>query len=108
MKKKCLIFGVLLLALMMLGVWAVPVFAATASNSNQSTQNSQQVNKIRILDRLLMVQDESKIDTFLTQAKDAGKITAQQVITIKEHHSSARRLIMEPCPDSPRQSCCCR
>ena len=73
----------------------MPVFAATASNSNQSTQNSQQVNKIRILVRLLMVQDESKIDTFLTQAKDAGKITAQQVITIKEiwtnHHEQFKQ-----------------
>ena len=95
MKKKLLIIGVLLLALAVVGVWAVPVFADGASNSNQSTQNTQQVNKTRILVRLLMIQDESKVDAFLAQAKNTGKITVEQVTAIKEiwtnHHEQFKQ-----------------
>ncbi len=87
MKKKYLIIGVLILALVILAVWAIPVFAQGASNPTQSTE---QVKKIRILARLLMVRDEAKVNAFLAEAKGAGKITPEQAIKIKEfwtnHH----------------------
>ena len=95
MKKKFIVFGVLLLALIILGVWAVPTFAEGASTPDQSTQNTQQGKKIGILVRLLMVQDESKVDAFLAKAEAAGKITADQVTTIKQiwtnHHEQFKR-----------------
>ena len=95
MKKKFIVIGVLLLALIILGVWAVPAFAAGASTPDQSTQNTQQINKARILLRLLVVQDESKVDAFLARAEKAGKITPAQHVRIKEiwtnHHEQFKR-----------------
>ena len=95
MKKKFIVIGVLLLALIILGVWAIPAFAADASNPDQSTQNTPQGKKIGILVRLLMVQDENKVDAFLAKAEGAGKITTDQVITIKQiwtkHHEQFKR-----------------
>jgi hypothetical protein len=95
MKKKFIVMGVLLLALIILGVWAIPAFAADASNPDQSTQNTPQGKKIGILVRLLMVQDENKVDAFLAKAEQAGKITTDQVITIKQiwtkHHEQFKR-----------------
>ena len=95
MKKKFIVMGVLLLALIILGVWAIPAFAADASNPDQSTQNTPQGKKIGILVRLLMVQDGNKVDAFLAKAEGAGKITPDQVITIKQiwtkHHEQFKR-----------------
>ena len=95
MKKKFIIFGVLVLALIILGVWAVPAFAEGGSDPGQSTQNTPQGKKIGILVRLLTVQDENKVDAFLAKAKDAGKITGDQVTRIKKiwtnHHEQFKR-----------------
>ena len=95
MKKKFIVIGVLLLALMILGVWAVPTFAAGASTTDQSTQNNPQAKRIGILVRLLMVQDEKKVDAFLARAEAAGKITQDQKTRIKEiwtsHHEQFKR-----------------
>ena len=95
MNRKFIVIGVLLLALIILGVWAVPAFAAGASNPDQSTQNTPQGKKIGILVRLLMVQDENKVDAFLAKAEQAGKISADQVTTIKQiwtnHHEQFKR-----------------
>ena len=95
MKKKFIVMGVLLLALIILGVWAIPAFAAGPSNTDQSTQNTPQGKKIGILVRLLMVQDGNKVDAFLAKAEGAGKITPDQVITIKQiwtkHHEQFKR-----------------
>ena len=95
MKKKLIITGVLLLALIILGVWAVPAFAAGVPKLDQSTQNAPQGKKIGILVRLLTVQDENKVDAFLAKAEQAGKITPDQVITIKQiwtnHHEQFKR-----------------
>jgi hypothetical protein len=42
-----------------------------------------------------MVQDESKVDAFLAKAEEAGKITTDQVTTIKQiwtnHHEQFKR-----------------
>jgi uncharacterized protein YwbE len=91
MKKKFLIIGVLVLAVVILGVWAVPALADGASGSAPATQNTQQVNQARILVRLMVVQDEAKVDAFLAKVQAAGKITAAQVTAIKtmwtNHHA---------------------
>jgi len=54
-------------------------------------QSTQQVNQARILVRLMVVQDESKVDAFLARVQAAGKITADQVTAIKtmwtNHHA---------------------
>ena len=95
MKKKFIVIGVLLLALIIVGVWAVPAFAAGAANPNQSTQNTPQGKKIGILVRLLMVQDEKKVEAFLARAETAGKITPAEHIRIKDiwtkHHEQFKR-----------------
>ena len=91
MKKKFLIIGVLVLAVVVLGVWAVPALADGASGSAAAPQNNQQVNQARILVRLMVVQDEAKVDAFLAKVQAAGKITAAQVTAIKtmwtNHHA---------------------
>ena len=95
MKKKFVILAVLLLTLVILGVWAVPALAADASGAARSKQNTAQGQKIGILVRLMLVQDESKVDAFLAKAEDAGKITAVQVTTIKQlwtdHHTQFKK-----------------
>jgi hypothetical protein len=91
MKKKFIVLGVLLLALVILGVWAVPAFAASAPASDPSTQTNTQAKKIGILVRLMTIQDEAKVDALIAKAEAAGKITAEQAVTIKQawtdHHT---------------------
>ena len=95
MKKRLLIIGVLVLTLMILAVWAVPAFADGASNSGQTTQNTRQVNKARLLVRILMIRNEAKVDAFLAKAESAGKLNADQVKNIKQiwtnHHEQFER-----------------
>jgi hypothetical protein len=71
-------------------MWAVPAFAAGADNSSQPTQNKPQVNKVRILVRLLTVQDQAKVDAFLAKVRTDGKINDAQLTAIKKmwtnHH----------------------
>ena len=87
MNKKLLIFGMLLLSLGMLGFCVVPSFPQGAADSSQSPEGKKRGKLIR----LLMVQDESKVDAFLVKAKNDGKITAQQIANIKNiwtnHHA---------------------
>jgi ribosomal 50S subunit-associated protein YjgA (DUF615 family) len=95
MKKKFIILGVLILALAVLGVWAVPAFAAEGSGSGQTTQNTAQGKKIGIIARLMLVQDEAKVDAFLAKAEAAGKITHDQSVAIKQawtdHHTQFKK-----------------
>jgi len=90
MKKKFIVIGVLLLAITILALWAVPVFAADSANPAPSKQNIAQGEKIGILIRLLVVQNPAKVDAFLAKAQDAGKLTADQAAKVKEiwtnHH----------------------
>lgn len=91
MKKKYLILGLAVLALVILGVWAVPVFADGASAANPPAQTAQKPNKVQMMVRLFLVQDEAKVDAFLAKAVTAGKITADQATTVKtawtDHHA---------------------
>jgi hypothetical protein len=97
MKKKIAIIGAVLLVLVVLGVWAVPAFAADPPGS--TAPSTLQVNKVRILARLLLVQDEAKVDAFIAKARDADKITADQATKIKEfwtnhHQQFTRRVVL--------------
>ena len=90
MKRKIVIIvGILVLAAQ--AVWIIPAFAAGSTGSTQPTQTAQMVNKTKILVRLMVVQDESKIDAFLAKAVSAGKLTADQSAKVKqlwvEHHA---------------------
>jgi hypothetical protein len=97
MKKKILIIGAILLATIVFCVWAIPAFADDSTSSMPSS--APQVNKIRILARLLLVQDESKVDALIAKALDADKITAEQAVKIKDfwtkhHQQFTRRVVL--------------
>ncbi len=89
MRKKIAIIGAVVLAVAVILVWAVPAFAEN-STTTQIGQNSQQSYRSRILIRLLLVQDEAKVDSLIAKAKDSGKINEVQAAKIKEfwtaHH----------------------
>jgi len=97
MKKKILIIGAILLATIVFTVWAVPAFADDSASS--TPPSAPQVNKIRILARLLLVQDESKVDALIAKALDADKITTEQAVKIKDfwtnhHQQFTRRIVL--------------
>ena len=86
-----------MLALVVLAVWAVPVFAADGSGATPpAAQGAQGWHKLKILGRLLLIQDEVKVDAFIAKAVEADKLTAEQALTVKEvwterHEQFARR-----------------
>jgi hypothetical protein len=82
MKKKITIIGAILLVLVVAAVWAVPAFAADPAGS--TTQSNPQVNRVRILARLLLIQDETKVDAIIAGAQNTGKITPERALKIKE------------------------
>jgi uncharacterized glyoxalase superfamily protein PhnB len=100
MKRKIAIVGSILLVLIVLTAWTVPAFAADPSGASQpSTQSTQQGNKVWVMRHLLLVQDEAKVDAFIANAQDTGKITAEQAAKIKEfwtnhHEQFAKRVIL--------------
>jgi predicted lactoylglutathione lyase len=83
MKKKIAIIGAVALAVIAVATWAIPSFAAGTSVPAPAAGQTQQVNKARVMVRLLIVQDGTKVDAFLAKAQAAGKITAAQVTQIK-------------------------
>ncbi len=95
MKKKILIIGAVLIALVFLTIWAVPTFAADPGPVAPGTLTA---GKVRILARLLLVQDEAKVDTYIATAQTAGKITEEQAAKIKEfwtnHHQQFTRKVV--------------
>jgi hypothetical protein len=95
MKKKILIIGAVLLALVVLTIWAVPTFAADPGPTTSGTLTA---GKVRILARLLLVQDEAKVDVYIAKAQTAGKITEEQAAKIKEfwtnHHQQFTRKVV--------------
>lgn len=90
MKKKTLIVIISMLLLVIIGVWAVPVFADEASNPPPTTQAVREAPRMRLLARLLLIQDETKIDAIIAKAEEAGKLNDEQAIKLKgfwtDHH----------------------
>jgi hypothetical protein len=89
-KRKVLIIAVASVTLIALFMMAVPVLAADSVVSTNTAQITQ-VNKAKILVRLLLVQNEAKVDAFLAKAVDANKLTGEQATKLKdfwsEHHT---------------------
>jgi hypothetical protein len=77
LKRKIIIIVVASLTLVALLVMAIPVLADSSGNSTNPAQITQ-VNKARILARLLLVQDEGKVDGFIAKAVEAKKLTPEQ------------------------------
>ncbi len=91
MKRKIALFGGIFLALVVLTIWAVPVFAADGSGETApATQCAQGWHKMKILGRLLLIQDEVKVDALIAKAAEADKLTDEQAVKVKEfwtnHH----------------------
>ncbi len=88
-KKKILIIAMASLAVIASLIIAVPVLAASSSLPPNPAQITP-ANKAGALVRLLLVQDEAKVDAYIAQAKTAGKLTADQAIKVKDfwtaHH----------------------
>jgi uncharacterized glyoxalase superfamily protein PhnB len=84
MKRKIALFGSMLLVLVVLAIWVVPAFADDGSGSLQQPAQITQGNKARVLIRLLLVQDEAKVDAFIAKAVDADKLTTEQAVKVKE------------------------
>jgi hypothetical protein len=97
MRKKIAIIGAIVLAVTVILAWAVPTFAQNR-NTAQVVQSSQQSIKSRILLRLLLIQDEAKVDTLIAQARDSGKINEEQAGKIKEfwaaHHKQFTKKVV--------------
>ena len=88
-----------LLTLMVLVLSTVPVLAAERDGT-QSAQRAPQADKVKVLLRLLLVQDEAKVDAFLAQGVSAGKLTTEQEAKIKafwtQHHTQfAKNVILK-------------
>lgn len=93
-KRKIMIVVVASLTLIALLVIAVPVLAADSSTPTNPA------NKAKVLIRLLLVQDEAKVNAFLDKAVDAGKLTPEQAVKVKDfwtaHHKQfARSFILK-------------
>ena len=89
-KKKILIITLGVIAIIATLVIAVPVLA----DSNTSPTPPAQItttNKPGAIVRLLLVQDESKVDAYIATAVADGKITSYQAVKIKDfwtaHHA---------------------
>ena len=80
-KKKWIIFGVVVLAVIMSLAIAIPVFAANANATPSPTQITP-TTKAGALLRLLLVQDQTTAFNYVSQAEAAGKITADQANAI--------------------------
>ena len=89
-KKKIWIIIVAAVTLLAVLVLAVPAFASNAAGSTNPATITQ-VSKAKILARLLLVQDEDKIDAFIAKAVADNKLTQDQAVQLKafwtEHHA---------------------
>jgi flagellar basal body-associated protein FliL len=96
-KKKWIIIGVVVLALITSLAIAIPVFAADSNATPRPTQLTP-ANKAGALLRLLLVQDQTKAFTYVQQAEDAGKITADQATAVEnfwtEYHAQFTKAVI--------------
>jgi hypothetical protein len=64
-------------------VGAPPVLADDPGSTQQPAQSTEQFARGKLLARLLMVQDEAKVDAFLANAVSSGKLNEDQAAKIK-------------------------
>ena len=96
--KRIVIMFASLLTLLMLVLSAFPVLAAEPGGT-QSVQTAPQATKAKVLLRLLLVQDETKVNALLAQALSSGKLTSDQVTKMKDfwtqhHEQFAKNVIL--------------
>ncbi|MDD5190145.1 MAG: hypothetical protein PHE50_03780 [Dehalococcoidales bacterium] len=77
MKRKLTIIGIVTLVLVIIAMWAVPAFADAGIEQGQNPKIQ------RPLLRLLLVQDEAKVDGYIATAVTNGKLTADQAVKVK-------------------------
>jgi hypothetical protein len=97
MKRKFALFGGMFLALVVLVILVVPVFAGDGSDGAQpATQSDQGWQKIRMLGRILLIQDEAKVDALIARAGD--KLSAEQAARVKDvwtdHHQQFTKKVI--------------
>lgn len=89
-KRKIIIIVVGLMTLIALLAIAIPAWAANSGATTNPTKITQ-VNKAKVLVRLLLVQDETKVDAFISKAENANKLTLEQGTKLKDfwtaHHA---------------------
>ena len=96
-KKKIMIIVAASFTLIALLAFAVPVFAA-ASGASAQPERTTPANRPRVLLRLLLVQDEAKVDALIARAVEAGKLTPEQAVKVKDfwadHHARFTRNVI--------------
>jgi flagellar basal body-associated protein FliL len=96
-KKKWIIIGIVVLAVIAALAIAIPVFAANANVTPSPTQLTPQIKAGTLL-RLLLVQDQTTAFSYVSQAEPAGKITADQVTAIDnfwtEYHAQFTKAVV--------------
>ena len=96
-KKKWIIIGVVVLAIITSLAIAIPVFAANANATPNPTQLTP-TTKAGALLRLLLVQDQTTAFNYVSQAEAAGKITADQATAIDnfwtEYHAQFTKAVV--------------
>jgi polyhydroxyalkanoate synthesis regulator phasin len=83
MKKRLLLAGGIVLAAVVLFAFAAPVLAQTRQEAGTAQTQIRPAVK-RVLARLLLIQNEARVDSVIAQAAKSGKITAEQATRIKE------------------------
>ena len=99
MKRKIALIASVVLAIVVLAIWAVPVFAADGSGATPpAAQGAQGWHKMKVLCRLLLIQDEAKVDALIATAKGAHKINEEQATKIKgfwtDHHQQFTKKVV--------------
>jgi hypothetical protein len=89
-KRKIITIGLSILVLIALLAITIPVLASDSGAPSDPAKITQ-ANKAKILWRLLLVQDEAKVDAFIAKAVDASKLTSDQALKLKDfwsdHHA---------------------
>jgi len=98
MKKLIVIISLVLAVGIFAGV-AVPIFAADPAGSVQTTnQNLNRPGRAFLLAKLLLVQDQAKVDQLLATAVANNKLTADQAAKIEtfwtNHHAKFTKRVV--------------
>jgi hypothetical protein len=91
MKRKIVLISSIVLAIVVLAACAIPVLATgDAGITAAATHNDQGYSKLKILARLLLIQDEARVDALIAGAVKADKLTGEQAVKVKDfwtkHH----------------------
>lgn len=99
MKKKIALIASVVLAIVVLAIWAVPVVAADGSGATPlAAQGAQGWHKMKVISRLLLIQDEARVDALIAKAVEADKLTKDQALKVKgfwtDHHQQFTKKVV--------------